>query len=168
MEVRGPSQRSSSINPVPCCEERSCPTRASKAGLLDPNTGHVSEIPIADAKAVFFVKSFVEQPKHEDLHFYDAQAEASFLWVRITFFDGHVIECLVPNTSEMVLSAGFFAWSIDPEANNLAVYIVKKMIKKFQVLGVRHLTPKNVNGSPTESWGRSDSIHLQQHAYPSD
>jgi hypothetical protein len=124
--------------------------------ILDPNNGQVSEISLADAKAVFFVKSFVEQPKHEDLHFYDAQAEASYLWVRITFFDGHVIECLVPNTGEMVLSAGFFAWSVDPEANNLAVYIVKKMIKNFQVLGIRRLSPRNVNASPTKSPRRSD------------
>jgi hypothetical protein len=119
--------------------------------IHDRNTKAVKEVALSDAKAIFFVRSFLEHAKHEDLHFYDSQAETSYLWTRITFLDGHVIECLVPNTGEMILSAAFFACSVDPEANNLAVYIVKNKVRHIQVLGLRRLSTKGVNSGATHS-----------------
>jgi hypothetical protein len=118
-------------------------------------SNEVSEISLTDAKAIFFIKSFTGQSKHDDLHFYDNQAEVPFLWTRITFIDGEVIECLVPNSSEMVLSGGFFAWSVDPDSNNVAMYLMKKMIRDFQVLAVHqphhHQLDSFLCSSKTES-----------------
>jgi hypothetical protein len=103
------------------------------------DTGAEESIPLADAKAVFFVESFTGKSTHEDLHFYDAAASAPFLWARITFLDGEIMECLIDNSEDVVLSPAFFARPVDPEGNNRMVYIVKRMIKHFQVLAVRHL-----------------------------
>ncbi|NYF79935.1 DUF6982 domain-containing protein [Granulicella arctica] len=113
------------------------------------DTGLEEEVSLADAKAVFFVRSFSGKSAHEDLHFYDAAAAAPFLWVRITFFDGEVMECLVENSEEVVISPAFFARPVDPEANNWMAYIVKRKIKHFQVLAVRHLlaSQQNSNGA---------------------
>jgi hypothetical protein len=110
----------------------------SSIHLSDDSSGAISEVSLLDAKAVFFVRSFAATSKHQDLRFYDDQAEVPFLWTRITFIDGEVLECLVPNSSDLVLRDGFFAWSVDPESNNLAMYLVKKMIKDCQVLAIRH------------------------------
>jgi hypothetical protein len=110
------------------------------------DTGVEESISLADAKAVFFVESFTGKSAHEDLHFYDAAASAPFLWARITFLDGEIMECLIDNSEDVVLAPAFFARPVDPEANNRMVYIVKRMIKHFQVLAVRHLPTSH--GSP--------------------
>ena len=107
------------------------------------DSGEIDEISLEDAKAMFFVRSFTGRAKHEDLSFYDEAATAAFLWTRITFLDGEVIECMVPNSKEVMLAPAFFATPVDPEANNLSMYIVKKTIKQFQILAVRNLPPQS-------------------------
>jgi len=107
--------------------------------IIRVETEAEEEISLADAKAVFFVKSFAGLSSHEDLKFYDAAAAEPLLWVRITFLDGEVMECMVDNSEDVVMSSAFFVRPVDPEGNNMAIYVVKRMIKHFQVLAVRNL-----------------------------
>ncbi len=87
-------------------------------------------------KAIFFVKSF-EGKWHDDLRFHDHLPAADCLWVRATFIDGEVIEGLVDNHCPHVTQPGFYMSPIDPEGNNLLMYILKNKLKDFQVLGLR-------------------------------
>ncbi len=105
--------------------------------IIRSDTGVEEVVPLGDAKAVFFVRSLTGLSAHEDLHFYDQASAPPFLWVRITFLDGEVMECMIENSEEAILAHSFFAKSVDPEGNNLKMYIVKRMIKHFQVLAVR-------------------------------
>ena len=107
--------------------------------LLDSNT--TAEIPLDGVKAVFFVKSF-EGKSHQDLSFHDHLQPMECLWVRVGFHDGEVVEGIVCNGFEFVLHDGFFMSPIDPEGNNLLVYVFKRQLKNFEVLGMRP-APKN-------------------------
>ena len=95
-----------------------------------------------EVKAVFFVKTF-EGKSHDDLRFHDHFPHVECLWVRITFNDGEVMEGLINNHCEYVLKAGFFFFPIDPEGNNLLVYVQKSQIREFHVLGLR-AAPRNL------------------------
>lgn len=92
--------------------------------------------PVEDLKAVFFVKSFAGK-SHEDLRFHDHLPAVECLWVRITFLDGEVIEGLVQNAFTFIRDPGFLISPIDPEGNNLLVYVVKTQLQNFEVLGLR-------------------------------
>ncbi len=93
-------------------------------------------------KAVFFVKSF-EGRSHDDLRFHDSFPPAECLWVRVTFLDEEVMEGLIYNKSDFVLSAGFFFFPSDPEGNNWLVYVPKSQIRDFNILGLRS-APRNL------------------------
>ena len=108
--------------------------------LLESNT--VERIPLDGVKAIFFVKSF-EGKWHDDLRFHDHLPPPQCLWVRATFLDGEVIEGLINNTSHYVTHTGFYMFPIDPEGNNLLMYVMKNRVKDFQVLGLRQ-APKNM------------------------
>lgn len=102
--------------------------------LLD--SGRLERIPLDGLKAIFFVKSF-EGKWHDDLRFHDHLAPSDCLWVRATFHDGEVIEGLIMNNSQHVLHPGFYLYPVDPEGNNLLMYVLKGKLREFQVLGLR-------------------------------
>lgn len=119
--------------------------------LID--SGAVERIPLDGVKAIFFVKSF-EGRWHDDLRFHDHLPPQDCLWVRAVFQDGEVIEGLIMNDSNHVLQSGFYMLPIDPEGNNLLMYVLKQRLKNFQVLGLRaapKTMPRIGAGSHTES-----------------
>lgn len=93
-------------------------------------------IPLDGVKAIFFVKSF-EGKWHDDLRFHDHLPAPDCLWIRITFLDGEIVEGLINNNSHHVVQPGFYMFPIDPEGNNLLMYVPKNKMKDFQVLGLR-------------------------------
>ena len=104
----------------------------------------MEEIPLDGVKAIFFVKSF-EGKWHDDLRFHDHLPAPDCLWVRVTFYDGEVIEGLIGNNPNYVIHPGFYMSPIDPEGNNWLIYILKNKLKDFQILGLR-AAPKNMRG----------------------
>lgn len=102
----------------------------------------VQRIPLQGVKAIFFVKSF-EGKWHDDLRFHDHLPAQDCIWVRATFQDGEVIEGLITNDAHHVLQPGFYMFPIDPEGNNLLMYVLKDKLRDFQVLGLRP-APKNM------------------------
>ncbi len=95
-------------------------------------------------KAIFFVKSF-EGKWHDDLRFHDHLPAPDCLWVRVTFYDGEIIEGLIGNNPNYVVHPGFYMSPIDPEGNNWLIYVLKNKLKDFQILGLR-AAPKNMRG----------------------
>lgn len=124
------------------------PAEAELAGfdrtppIVVPETGRSESIPLEGVKAIFFVKSF-EGKWHDDLRFHDHLPPAECLWVRARFLDGEVIEGLILNNAHHVLHPGFYLYPIDPEGNNLLMYVLKNKLADFQVLGLRP-TPKTL------------------------
>lgn len=107
----------------------------------------VVDVPMQELKAVFFVKS-LEGKK-------DYQEEATFLRpaaelkIVVEFFDN---ERLVGTTSGYSHNrSGFFVLPVDPESNNLRIYVVAAAVKKVYV-GVQaeeFIKEKNLpDGSP--------------------
>ncbi len=101
------------------------------------DTGVVEDIPATDAKAVFFVKSFEGNHRHNELKFYTRAAIVYGIWVRIEFKDGEVMEGIIHNSIHYLIDSGFFLLPTDPGCNNKLVYVVKKWLKDCRVLGVR-------------------------------
>jgi hypothetical protein len=100
------------------------------------DSNEIQEIPLDGVKAVFFVKTF-EGKSHDDLRFHDHLPPVECLWVRVTFDDGEVIEGLIRNSGSYVLQDGFFMSPIDPEGNNVLVYVIKAKLQDIEVLGLR-------------------------------
>jgi hypothetical protein len=98
--------------------------------------GTFQNMPVYDVKAIFFVKSF-EGKQHDDLRFYDDREPMDCLWIRVTFHDDEVIEGIIRNDSTFVFNSCFLMSPVDPEGNNWLIYVIKRQLKNFQVLGIR-------------------------------
>ena len=101
-----------------------------------PDSAGSEPVPLGGAKAIFFVKSFAGK-WHDDLRFHDHLSPQDCLWVRATFRDGEVIEGLIRNSGHHVTCGGFYMFPVDPEGNNLLIYVLKNKLSDFQVLGLR-------------------------------
>ena len=126
----------SNLTEWPPQEQLSAFTHTPPIRLLD--SGSTERIPLDGVKAIFFVKSF-EGRWHEDLRFHDHLPPQDCLWIRATFQDGEVVEGLISNDSQHVLQTGFYMFPIDPEGNNLLMFVLKNRLQNFQVLGLRPL-----------------------------
>jgi len=99
----------------------------------------VEEIPTEQAKAVFFVKDFDGDAEHRDLHFYKRAPLVHGVWVRVEFLDGELMEGMIHNTIRFLVDPGFFIRPTDPTSNNRLVYVLKKWMRDFRVLGLRNI-----------------------------
>ena len=97
------------------------------------------EIPTENAKAVFYVKDFEGNGQRKDLQFYKRAPLVHGIWIRVEFLDGEVMEGLVHNTVRFLLDPGFFIRPTDPSSNNRLVYVLKKCLRDFRVLGLRNV-----------------------------
>lgn len=113
------------------------PDQIIRVRLLD--SGAVQEIPIADAKAIFFVHTFEGDPVRHAINFHSRAPVTTGIWMRLQFYDGEIIEGIVHNSVRYLLDAGFFIIPTDPGSNNKLVYVIKKAIVDHQVLGLRKL-----------------------------
>jgi hypothetical protein len=103
------------------------------------DTGVIENVPVSDAKAVFYVKSFEGNDRHKELNFYARRAIVQGIWVRIEFQDGEVMEGIVHNSIHYFVDPGFFLLPTDPGSNNKLVYVIKKSLKDCCVLGLREI-----------------------------
>ena len=103
------------------------------------DTGVVEDVAVKDAKAVFFVKTFEGNERHNELKFHTRAPILHGIWVRVEFNDGEVMEGIVHNSIHYLVDSGFFLLPTDPGSNNKLVYIVKKGLRDCRVLGVRSI-----------------------------
>ena len=95
-------------------------------------------IPLQSLKALFFVKSFEGHVDYKETKFFEGHPSIGGLWVRVRFHDGEIIEGVARNSLHYILDSGFLLKPPDPHSNNQMVYVVKKSLQEFQVLGVKH------------------------------
>jgi hypothetical protein len=93
-------------------------------------------VALEGAKGVFFVKS-LEGASHEDLRFFDHLEPLAALWIRVTYFDGEVIEGIIRNDSTFAFKRHFFMAPVDPEGNNTLILVIKSQLSNLQILGLR-------------------------------
>ena len=89
-------------------------------------------VPLLALKALFFVRSFDGNPKHEeDLDLEKAKGPGRK--VAVTFTDGEVLCGLTTGYNKD--KQGFFVIPVDPESNNARVYVVTSSVKKVEWAG---------------------------------
>ena len=102
------------------------------------DSGAEQEVSTHNAKAVFFVKTFDGDTRHQALHFHGNAPIVQGLWVRIAFHDGETIEGIISNSRDFVLEHGFFMMPTDPNGNNRLIYVLKDRLMDFNILGMRN------------------------------
>ncbi|HZC42897.1 MAG TPA: hypothetical protein VE195_01910 [Acidobacteriaceae bacterium] len=89
-----------------------------------------------DAKAVFFVNSFAGSPTQQDVRFFDALAIQPYLWVRIAFQDGEIMEGRVANDIDLLTKNAFQLFPVDELTNNRSLFVPKTSLSSFQIIGL--------------------------------
>ncbi|HET9088437.1 MAG TPA: hypothetical protein VFN53_13035 [Acidobacteriaceae bacterium] len=95
-----------------------------------------AEIALQDAKAVFFVRSFAGSPKQQDVRFFDSLSIHPYLWVRMTFQDGEIMEGRVSNGIDLLTQNAFRLFPVDELTNNRCLFVPKQSLKSFQIIGL--------------------------------
>ena len=101
-------------------------------------SGEIVTIPLQSLKALFFVKTFEGHVDYKETKFFEGHPSIEGLWARVRFPDGEIIEGVVRNSLHFIIDSGFLLKPPDPHGNNQMVYVVKKSLQEFQVLGVKH------------------------------
>jgi len=82
----------------------------------------VLEVPLAELKAAFFVKTFSGNPEYErDPDMQGLREKTRGRFVRVTFRDGEILVGEVSRDAD--LSRGFYLTVLDPNDNNVMVYV---------------------------------------------
>lgn len=102
---------------------------------LEDGSGH-QNIALQDAKAVFFVRSFAGSPKQQDVRFFDSLSIHPYLWVRVTFHDGEIMEGRVSNGIDLLTENAFRLFPVDELTNNRCLFVPKQSLSNFQIIGL--------------------------------
>ncbi len=93
-------------------------------------------INLADAKAVFFVRNFAGSPTQQDVRFFDSLSIHPYLWVRVTFQDGEIMEGRVANDMDILTENAFRLFPVDELTNNRCLFVPKGSLRSFQIIGL--------------------------------
>ena len=90
-----------------------------------------TEVFVKDLKAVYFVRDFTGDPKHQERkEFLEGEKPPQGRKVEVTFKDGEVLVGTTLGYDPQRL--GFFIFPVDPQGNNLRVFAVMKSIAKVR------------------------------------
>jgi hypothetical protein len=90
------------------------------------------EVYVKELKAVCFVKDFVGNAAYDEIRHLAEGQQYSGRKVEVTFADGEV---LVGSTMGYDPSRlGFFVTPVDPQSNNLRVFVISAAVKNFRFL----------------------------------
>ena len=105
--------------------------------MIEPESGgEPVALNLTDAKAVFFVRSFAGSPAQQDVRFFDSLSIHPYLWVRMTFTDGEVMEGRVSNGMDLLTENAFRLFPVDELTNNRCLFVPKGSLRSFQVIGL--------------------------------
>jgi hypothetical protein len=122
-------------DPDPTALFENTEVREIQVQLLE--TDEWASIPISEVKAIFFVKSFRGDSKRKALRFYTNGPDMGQIWAEIRFNDNEVLEGKVDNTVRHLVGDGFLVHPTDSGGNNVLMYVNKKAVQSYRVLGVR-------------------------------
>jgi hypothetical protein len=96
------------------------------------------QIPKREMKSLFFVRKFSGDKEYQEVKFFGNHPKIHGLLVRLTFYDGELIEGLMANSTRAFLEDGFYLTPLDPNSNNWLIYVVKGALKEFMVVGLQY------------------------------
>jgi hypothetical protein len=86
-------------------------------------------VPVGALKAVFFVKTYEGDPKHEESKSFET-AKGQGRKILVTFADGEVVAGFT--TAFAPGKQGWFVIPVDPGSNNSRVYVVASSVRKIE------------------------------------
>lgn len=94
--------------------------------------GEVIEVVLKELKAVFLVRDFIGNSQYIERKRYIEGEKPTGKKVEVTFGDGEV---LVGSTLGYDLNRkGFFIFPVDPNSNNIRVFVISSAVKKVRQL----------------------------------
>ena len=115
----------------------SVPVNLPRTMTIEPEDGSAAvTIDLQNAKAVFFVRSFAGSPTQQDVRFFDSLSIHPYLWVRLTFKDGEVMEGRVLNGIDLLAQNAFQLFPVDELTNNRCLFVPKQSLRSFQIIGL--------------------------------
>ena len=99
------------------------------------SSGEDKIIPVCETKAVFFVKNQKGNQEYDEVKFF-AGVTPDYLWVRVQFADGEVLEGRAENSLRLLFDPGIWLQPLDIITNNVLVYIPKSSVVDFHIMGV--------------------------------
>lgn len=113
------------------------PTDLPATLTVEPENGTAPvTIQLSDTKAVFFVRSFAGSPAQQDVRFFDSLSIHPYLWVRMTFEDGEIMEGRVTNSIDLITKKVFRLFPVDELTNNRCLFVPKDSLRNFQIIGL--------------------------------
>jgi hypothetical protein len=103
--------------------------------VLSPS-GNLLPIPLADIKAVCFVRDFEAGETWREHRTFLARPKMPGVWVRLLFRDGDSLEGMLPNNLMLLDPAGFSLIPPDPTFQNQRIFVPRAALQEVQVLGV--------------------------------
>jgi hypothetical protein len=91
---------------------------------------------LEDAKAVFFVNTFTGSPTQQDVRFFDSLSIHPYLWVRVAFQDGEIMEGRISNDIDLLTKNAFQLYPVDELTNNRSLFVPKTSLSSFQIIGL--------------------------------
>ncbi|HET9098971.1 MAG TPA: hypothetical protein VFN62_01155 [Acidobacteriaceae bacterium] len=113
------------------------PTDLPVSMTIEPQDGGPAvTFRLEDAKAVFFVNTFAGSPTQQDVRFFDSLSIQPFLWVRLAFQDGEIMEGRVANDIALLTKNAFHLFPVDELTNNRSLFVPKTSLSSFQIIGL--------------------------------
>jgi hypothetical protein len=103
--------------------------------VLTPS-GSLLKIPVAETKAVCFVKDFDGVATWREHRNFLTRPKTPGIWVRLLFRDADSMEGMIGNNLMLVEASGFSIIPPDPTFQNQKVFIPRPALAEVQVLGV--------------------------------
>ncbi len=115
----------------------SVPTDLPVSMTIEPKDGAPAvTFRLEDAKAVFFVNTFAGSPTQQDVRFFDSLSIQPYLWVRLAFQDGEIMEGRVANDIALLTKNAFQLFPVDELTNNRSLFVPKTSLSSFQIIGL--------------------------------
>jgi hypothetical protein len=103
--------------------------------VLTPS-GTLLRIPLADTKAVCFVRDFEAGETWRDHRTFLARPKTPGIWVRLLFRDADSVEGMLANNLLLLDPTGFSIIPPDPTFQNQRIFVPRSALLEVQVLGV--------------------------------
>jgi len=103
--------------------------------ILSPS-GTLIRVPVAETKAVCFVRDFEVGETWRQHRTFLARPKMPGIWVRLLFRDGDSMEGMLPNNMMLLDPAGFSIIPPDPTFQNQRIFVPRPALREVQVLGV--------------------------------
>ena len=132
--------------------------------LLTPS-GNLLRIPVAETKAVCFVRDFDGAETWREHRTFLTRPKMPGVWVRLLFRDGDSVEGMLPNNLMLVHPAGFSLIPPDPTFQNQHIFVPRLALREVQVLGVvgsplkRRKPKKSDDDEQLEMFGNTQPPH---------